>query len=258
MTSGSAFTGGIDDVKQLVASLEGIAQFKQEGCLRMTEDGIHLMSIDDNHVMLIDFLLHRADVQGYTTSQDNISFVTNLKNLSGTLKLGVKRGMAQLSMPAGEMQPLDIRLGSSTFTVQQKPQDSRYTEVDLEPPTTARDACITLSFKDAKRIFKEMTTFKGDVEVSFNAAANTCKLACVGQAGSATMVLDAASPEIVSITGTKDIHQKFDVKYLNNIVKVDLGNKEVHLILRDQMPIEVHHTVGENGHLSFFLAPKVA
>jgi Proliferating cell nuclear antigen, N-terminal domain/Proliferating cell nuclear antigen, C-terminal domain len=245
----------LEDIKALVTAVENVGQFRQVASVAFGGDGAAVTTVDDNHVMLIDLKMGRADFKEYSCPRP-VTHHANLKAFATTMKLAVKRGEVTISAPAEDNPPLQVALESSSFTVQPKPVEGTYSALALEPPATIPDAVVTMATKEAKRIFKELLTFGDDVDVAFHGASGTCTLASAGHGGSASITLARDAHGVADIGGLGDLAQRFDAKYLHKVVKQDAGNKTLVLALRRGLPIEVRHGFGAESRLSYYLAPK--
>jgi proliferating cell nuclear antigen PCNA len=256
----------ISDMKKVVTAVQNIGQFRQEADMVFDADGMSLTAVDDDHVMLIDFVIHKDDMDAYHCSKPPLRYHAALKSFASTMKLAVSRGPVTLSAKAeggdtGAIAALNVSMDNSNFSIQQKPLDGRFSDLDLAPPTSAPSASLTIATKEAKRIFKEMLTFDGDVVIDIDGRKGSCVVKCAGKNGAACISLAQnvhGVVEMVTAGPNAVLTQCFDAKFLNSIVKSDVGNKTMTINVREGNPLEVRHGLGESSYLSLHLAPKKA
>lgn len=245
-----------EDIKKVAAAFDGISQFRPDAYVTFSKDGLLLSTIDKQHVMFIDLLCCTSDMVGSTVT-DTTRMHFDIKALASTLKLAVKRGNVTLSIEqTGAERALRVEVEGSEFAVNQAPHDTRLADADLEPCKDAPTAEVTMTCKEAKRIFKELLSFNSDVLVSCSPDKQTVTLSCEGNKGSAMMQIKEGSEGVQEIIIHSAVTQKFDCKFLQKIIKQDVGNKIVTIRLRKGMPIEVCHAMSDDSHMAFHLAPK--
>ena len=249
-----------EDVKKLATAFDGIGQFRSDAYVSFSKSGLSLCTIDKQHVMLIDHVYHVNDMVDASCADSDVGPVSmhfDIKALASTLKLAVKRGNVTLVVQTnGAEKVLKVILEGSEFTVQQAPHDTRLSDADLEPTRDIPAAEITMTGKEAKRIFKELLSFNTDIRIACDPGKRCMVLACDGPNGNATMTVREGWEGVQDLIISSDVSQKFDSKYLQKIIKQDIGNKMITLRLRSGMPIEVCHAVSDHSFLSFHLAPK--
>lgn len=247
----------IEDIKKIATAFEGISQFRPDAHVSFSKNGVALSTIDKQHVMLIDLVYSAIDMADSVAQDVPTRMHFDVKALASTLKLAVKRGHVNLVVEQyGMDRTLKVTVEGSEFAVNQAPHDTRLADADLEPTKELPSVTITMTCKEAKRIFKELLSFDSDVMVTCNKDKQTVTLSCEGAKGSATMVIRDGSEGVQDVIIDNTVCQKFDCKYLQKIIKQDVGNKLVTIRLRKGMPIEVCHAMSDDSHLAFHLAPK--
>lgn len=249
----------LEDVKKIAVAFDGIAQFRSDTYVSFSKKGIHVSTIDKQHVMFIDLAYSTCDMLDatYNVSEDAIRMHFDMKALASTLKLAVKRGNVTLSLEKhGDDRTLKVSLEGSEFVVHEAPHDTRLADSELEPVRDAPDMELTLTCKEAKRIFKELLSFNSDIRITCSQEKQTAVLGCGGSTGTATMVIRDGSEGVQDLTLTRSVLQSFDCKYLQKIIKQDVGNKLITIRLRNNLPIEICHAASDHSHLAFHLAPK--
>lgn len=249
-----------EDIKKLATALDGIGQFRPDAYVAFSKAGISVCTIDKQHVMLIDHTYHISDMVDASFGGDEpVRMHFDVKALASTMKLAVKRGNVTLAVQAsGSEKVLKVILEGSEFTVHQAPHDTRLSDSDsdLEPTRDLPAAEITMTGKEAKRIFKELLSFNTDIRISCDSGKKCMVLACDGPGGTANMTIREGWEGVQDLIITSNVNQKFDSKYLQKIIKQDVGNKMITLRMRRRMPVEVCHAVSDQSYLSFHLAPK--
>lgn len=256
------WTSRFADIKPFVASLECMAALRPDAVLSVSRRGIYSTSIDAHHVILMNLFVSADDMshhqlQPASDGQDQ-EFVADLKSLTGILKLAVKRGETLISKKESD-DALCVEFLDSKFQVQ--PKRGFVSGSDIEVPELDPQLCLTMTTKEAKRVFKEMSAIGGDIVLAYDHAKKRVSIACDGASGTAKILLADGSEGIVGLDGNASVQpQRYDAKLLNKIVsqKTSTGGKEVTIRIVDGFPVEVRHRVGDNGYIRFFLAPKLS
>ena len=234
-----------NDVKPYVSAFENILAFKKHTRVLFDKQGILVKTIDDNHVMLIAFSVAKDDTLEFTSPDDINSCVVydaDIKNLIAVMKLGIKRGPISLKV-ADEPRELQMILSNTELRIPPSVEKIENHD-DLELPDENWDIDIIISIKDAKRLFKDVSTVADEFVLECDAENKSVKLKC--KSSKADAIFDMSSENDIEVKYIKkcSIIQKFDAKYMFKIIKADIGNKHVNIRVRDGMFIEVRHPFG--------------
>lgn len=255
-----------EDIKPFVSALECLSVFRTDVIIKASNAGIESTAVDAQHVVLMSLAINADSLSYHNVSHEAPQeFLADLKSLIGVLKLAVKRGETSIFKKDDQ--------NASGYMLHAEFQDSRFSispkqggnvcptqDVCIETPSFDQpsDVVLTLSVKEAKRLFKELSKIGGDIRFESNNRHTVC-VSCDSGHGRANMSLTEGSAGVVTLESNSSIPpQRFDGNLLQKIIclKSDTGGKEVTLNIRKGLPLEVVHKVGDIGTLKFFLAPK--
>jgi proliferating cell nuclear antigen len=127
-------------------------------------------------------------------------------------------------------------------------------------PETAYKCSVTMPSREFQRIVRDLQVL-GD----------TCTLSCTkegirfsvqGDMGSGNILLrsnrgDDKPQDSVTIDMEEPVELNFALRYFNFFTKATPLSDIVTLSMSPELPMVVEYPIGDNGHVKFFLAPKL-
>ena len=250
LTDSAIFRKLIDSVRDLVDTVT----------FDLSEEGIHLQALDNNHVSLVNMALHYDGFENYYCKR-NISLGINLQSLTKILKCSRPNDKLILQMDS-DQEKLNVSFQSSegkrtsNFNIKLMDIDSEH----LSVPEMECDATILVASGEYQRVIHDLITL-GD-NVTFEVDEDSFSLSTKGDIGDGKIVLDRTddenpSDESVHLKIESPVTLTFSMKYLNNFCKATPLSSHVLLSMTKDSPLVTEYTIPNLGYIKYFLAPKI-
>lgn len=241
--------------------VDGIRDLCKDVNFECQEQGIHVQSMDSSHVALVSLLLREAAFQDYKCDKA-MSLGMNIESLAKVLKMCTASDSLKLRAENGA--------DHVSFTCESSSED-RIADFDLklmeiesdhmEIPDQEYKVVAKLPSAEFQKICRDLKEFGETMQIS--ASKEGIRFSVAGDIGGANVMLkprDSPKPEErVALTVHEPTTVTFALRYLNNFAKAGPLSGEVELGMGPDMPLCVKYVLDrpENGHLQFYLAPKV-
>jgi proliferating cell nuclear antigen len=250
LTDSAIFRKLIDSVRDLVDTVT----------FDLSEEGIHLQALDNNHVSLVNMALHYDGFDNYYCER-SISLGINLQSLTKILKCSRPNDKLILQMDSNQ-EKLNVSFQSSegkrtsNFNIKLMDIDSEH----LTVPEMEYDATILIASGEYQRVIHDLITL-GD-NVTFEVDEDSFSLSTKGDIGDGKIVLDRTddenpSDESVHLKIESHVTLTFSMKYLNNFCKATPLSSHVLLSMTKDSPLVTEYTIPNLGYIKYFLAPKI-
>merc|ERR1719408_1010192 len=227
----------------------------------VSEKGISVQSMDSSHVALVGLMLRESAFMEYKCDRAT-SLGINIESLSKVFKL------------CGPSDSLKIRYANDTDQISfqcESQEDDRISDFDLklmeieseqmEIPEQQYKVVVRLPSSEFLKICRDLKEFGETIQIS--ASKEGLRFSVQGDVGAGNVMLkprDAEKEEDkISLTVHEPVTASFALRYLNNFAKAAPLCGTVELGMSPEQPLSVRYDleVRENGHLQFYLAPKV-
>merc|ERR1712216_885649 len=249
ITQGSLLKKLIEAVKDLVTE----ANFDCDA------QGISLQAMDSSHVSLVAMQLKADGFEHYRCDR-SMSIGMNLASLSKILKCANNDDVITIKAE-DEAEVVTFVFESpnqekiSDFELKLMVIDSEH----LGIPETDYCAEVTMPSGEFQKICRDLTTF-GDT-ATIAASKDGVKFSVSGDMGTGNVPVRqnaAVEKEQQTLIELQEpVSLTFALRYLNFFTKATPMSEQVTLSLSKEVPLAVEYSVGEMGHLRYYLAPKV-
>jgi len=249
------------DGSQLKKITEAMKDLVTEANFDCSATGICLQAMDSSHVSLVALLL-RADGFDHYRCDRNQSLGINLGSMGKVLKCCNNEDMVTLKA--------DENPDSMTFMFENQNQDRlsdfelKLMDIDSEHlgiPDTEYTSIIKMPAAEFQRICRDLSVL-GDT-VTIGVGKDGVKFSVSGEMGSGNMTLrpnssvDTKEDEQVSIDMDEPVTLNFALRYLNFFTKATSLSPRVELKMSKDVPLVVEYSIGDLGHIRYYLAPKI-
>merc|ERR1711933_534452 len=226
-----------------------------------SEKGIQVQSMDSSHVALVSLLLRESAFADFKCDRPT-SLGMNVDSLGKIFKM------------CGPNDSLKLRWQNDADTLNfqcESSDDDRIADFDLklmqiesehmEIPEQHYKVVAKLPSSEFQKICRDLKEFGETMQMS--ASKEGIKFSVAGDVGSGNVMLkprEAEKPEDkVTLTVHEPVTATFALRYLVNFAKAAPLSGQVELGLGADAPLLVKYDIEkpENGHLQFYLAPKI-
>lgn len=224
--------------------------------------GMSLQAMDASHVALVAMILRDSAFDLYRCDT-NLSLGMKMDSVSKVFKLcGADDGVHLSSKDDPETLNLTfedkVKERVSDFELKLMTLDVDH----LGIPDTKYSVTIRMPSAEFQRICRDLAVF-GDT-VTIACTKDSIRFTVVGDIGTGSVNIKARSDsakveENVVIDVEEPLEQSFALRYLNYFCKSTPLSPVVSIQMAESVPVVIDYPVGnvDNGHLSFYLAPKM-
>ncbi|CAK0785120.1 hypothetical protein CVIRNUC_008326 [Coccomyxa viridis] len=244
-------------LRKLLDSMKDLVQDANFDC---SSTGFALQAMDSSHVSLIHMQL-RSDGFEHFRCDRNLSMGVSLNNMAKILKcMGNDDILTMKAEDQGDSVTFMFEAASqeriSDFELKLMDIDSE----QLGIPDTEYAATIKMPSTEFARICKDLSTI-GDT-VLIGVTKDGVRFSTQGDIGSANVTLrqhtNADRPEDnVVIDMQEPVALTFALRYLNSFAKATPLASQVLVSMSKELPVVVKYQMGDIGHISYYLAPKI-
>ncbi|XXQ31642.1 Proliferating cell nuclear antigen [Plasmodiophora brassicae] len=246
-------------LKKILETLQGIVD---EANLDCSETAVSMQAMDNAHVALVSLFLNSAGFDDFRCDRG--------------ISLGFKvESMVKIFKCMDSKDSVTIRADDrpdSIHFVFEAPNTERLSEFELKlmdidsehlaVPEQEYAVEVSMPANEFQRICRDLSAL-GDT-ISVDASKDSIKFKVEGGIGAGTVALkqhvavDEKKGEIPTTIKCSDpVELQFAMNYFNNFAKASAVSKSVTIRLASAAPIMFEYSLGELGHLQFFLAPKI-
>ncbi|CAE8607990.1 unnamed protein product [Polarella glacialis] len=244
-------------LKKVVDAMKDLCKDVNFDC---TEKGIQVQSMDSSHVALVSLMLRESCFAEFKCDRPG-SLGMNVDSLSKIFKM------------CGPNDALKIRWQNEADTVnfQCESGEDRISDFDLklmqiesehmEIPEQHYKVSDRMPSSEFQKICRDLKEFGETIQLS--ASKDGLKFSVQGDIGAGNVLLkprEGENPgEKVTLTVQEPVTATFALRYLVNFAKAAPLCSTVELGLGPDAPLMVKYDldVAENGHMQFYLAPKI-
>jgi len=247
------FKAVMDDARVWKNLVTAISTLIEEADFDATSDGIKLRSMDPSHVAMVDFEWPKTAFTEYSCSEPAKIRV----NLAGMLKLLRRvRSDEKLEIAYDKaMKKLDIALKGKIAR--------KFTMPTLEPgeeevptPKITFNARIRLVAESLKDVIEDSQAISDNVRLETTPEKFIIKT--TGELSSATIELEKGTEALLELDVKEPSTANFNLSYLAEIVKAGATASEVVTVeYSTNMPIKLQFEIPQQGHLLYYLAPRI-
>ena len=243
----SAKTNSSDEWKAIISAISTLVE---EATFEATVEGVSFRGMDPSHVALIDISWPNSAFEKYSCDGD-LKFGVRIDEFSKLIKRAEKSDSIEINISDDSM--LHVSIGKNKKYKMRLIESSAS---DTPLPKISYDSKITLSSSRLDKIL-------GDVDVvsdylSIKTTAKNVEFFGKGDAGEATINLEAGMEEVEDISVSQESSGTYSLEYLDPIVKA-VGSTADTIICEfsTEKPLRIEFKVTNIGRIHFYLAPRV-
>lgn len=251
LTQGAVLKKILDAIKDLV----------NDANFDCSSTGVTLQAMDSSHVSLVTLQLKSDGFDHYRCDR-SLALGINLASMAKMLKCAGNEDTATLK---ADDEGSDVL----TFMFESPNQDKisefelKLMDIDAEHlgiPKTEYSATIKMPAAEFQRICRDLSVIGDTVIISANKEG--VKFTVKGDMGQGSIVcrqnssVDRPDDSIV-IDLKENVTLTFALRYLNYFTKATPLSSTVVLKMSKDVPLETEYKIGDLGHLSYYLAPKI-
>ena len=243
----SAKTNSSDEWKAIISAISTLVE---EATFEATVEGVSFRGMDPSHVAVIDISWPNSAFEKYSCDGD-LKFGVRIDEFSKLIKRAEKSDSIEINISDDSM--LHVSIGKNKKYKMRLIESSAS---DTPLPKISYDSKITLSSSRLDKIL-------GDVDVvsdylSIKTTAKNVEFFGKGDAGEATINLEAGMEEVEDISVSQESSGTYSLEYLDPIVKA-VGSTADTIICEfsTEKPLRIEFKVTNIGRIHFYLAPRV-
>merc|ERR1712159_564152 len=226
-----------------------------------SERGIQVQSMDSSHVALVSLLLRESAFQEYKCDR-GVSLGMNVESLSKVLRMCGASDSLKLRQETGA-DHVSFQCESSAedriadFDLKLMEIESEHMEI----PEQQYKVVAKMPSSEFQKICRDLKEFGETKQIS--ASKEGLRFSVQGDIGAGNVMLkpreSEKEEEKVSLTVHEPVTATFALRYLANFAKAAPLCGSVELSLGPDSPLSVKYDLEkkDNGHLQFYLAPKI-
>ena len=122
-------------------------------------------------------------------------------------------------------------------------------------PETEYDAEFSIYSKKICEIVGQMLVFGNDIQI--NCSEEKVNLVTNGVTGEMTVTIPNDDLTEYSIVEGQEINQSYSLTYIHKMCLTNKLSSEINIGISDNSPMKINYDLGNNSHLTFFIAPKL-
>jgi proliferating cell nuclear antigen len=240
--------------------MEAVKELVNDANFECSANGIGLQAMDTSHVSLVHLLL-RAEAFDHFRCDRTLSLGINMTNLNKVLKCAANDD--SITLRANDN-------GDSVALAFESKEKERFSEfevklIEIEQdqlgiPETEYQAVIQMPATEFKRVCNDLSSI-GDT-VTISATKDGVKFSVSGDIGSGSITVRQnasadSKDDNTLIELVEPVTLTFALKYLNIFCKSANLSNIVSLSLSKESPLLVQYKFDDNGHIRYYLAPKI-
>jgi len=240
--------------------LESLKELLNEATWDCSDTGIQLQAMDNSHVSLVSVSL-RADGFDKFRCDRQLSMGMNLGSMSKILRCAANDDI--VTMKAQDQADTVTFMFESPNQEKVADYEMKLMNLDQEHlgiPETDYAAVIKLPSGEFQRVVRDLSQFGESVVICVTKEG--VKFSAAGDIGvgniklAQTANVDKAE-EAVTIEMNEPVSLTFATRYLNMFTKASCLSSQVSLSMSPDVPLVVEYSIGDIGHIRYYLAPKI-
>lgn len=244
-------------LKKVLDALTGLIDDATFDC---NDEGLGLQAMDSSHVSLVAVKIPSETFEDFRCDR-NLSLGLNLGNVTKIVKTANNEDV--LTVKAGSSTDavcflIESRNGNkvSEYNIRQLDLDAEH----LDIPQTDYDCVVRLPAVEFQRICRDLSQVGESVVIDCDKEG--VSFAASGDLGTGTVKLAQTAAvdrreEAVDIELREKTTLTFALRYLNLFTKATPLSAQVKLSMSEDVPLVVEYSIGESGHIRYYLAPKI-
>jgi len=241
----------LQDGKLWKNCIETISSLITEGVFTFGSNGVRMMAMDPSQIAMVDLELLPGVFEEYDVKEE-APICVDLEEMKKRLASLRPNDKLELSYSDNRLTLRMVGTSKTTFTMNTlEPRESSLKRPALQFSATVRLLADTLKDSLSKaKIVADNVTLEADQE-SF-------QISATGSTGDVHIRIGREDEALIDIDVKENAKAIFPLNYLSDMAKASSISKTVTIHLKNDHPLELDFTLGEErGKLSFLLAPRL-
>ncbi|KAF8371996.1 pcn-1, partial [Pristionchus pacificus] len=260
-SSSTMFEAKLANAALLKKIVESIKELVTDAPFDCSESSMCLQAMDSSHVALVSLKLEVGLFDTYRCDR-SFNLGMSLANMSKALKCANNDDTCMIKHDDNEGDSVTF-----TFcdTKRDKTQDVTVKMMDIDSehlgiPEQDYSVVISMPSSEFQKTCKDLSMFSDSLNITATKSGVT--FSGKGDTGSSVVQYSNSSSaddekEAINITVKEPVNVNFSIKYMNQFTKASSISDRVTLSLCNEVPVVVEYGIEDNGHLRFYLAPKI-
>ncbi len=247
------FKATLNDARLFRNLLGAISSLIEEADFNATPDGIKLRSMDPSHIAMVDFELPKTAFDSYECTA-NTKLRLSVSNLLKLLKR--TRSDESIEVQFDETnKKLNITLKNKILRKFTTPTLEPSTE-EVPTPKVPFNARVKITAASLRDIIDDAQAISDNVKLEVSPEKFIVR--GTGELSSVVIEMDKGCDAILEIDVKETAKATYNLNYLGEIIRAGSGASEVaSLEFSTNMPIKVEFEMPQQGHLLYYLAPRI-
>lgn len=256
-------------LKKLIDAIKDLVTDAPFDC---SESAMCLQAMDGSHVALVTMKLGVGLFDAYRCDR-NVNIGLSMKNMAVALKCAGSDDTCQIRYDDTENENV---LFTFIDEKHRRTQDVTLKLMDLDVeslgvPDQKYAAIIDISSAEFQKVVTDLTAFSDTLTIS--CSKGQVIFEATGGENGGNVVTYTSEEEVpdemdddndskkgdsgIKISVTESVKLSFSIKYLTQFAKATKLSDRVRLSMSNRVPIVVEYPIEDDGHLKFYLAPKI-
>ncbi|CAJ0563012.1 unnamed protein product, partial [Mesorhabditis spiculigera] len=244
-------------LKKIIDSIKDLVTDAPFDC---SEQAMCLQAMDSSHVALVSLKMEVGLFDTYRCDR-TINLGLSLANMAKALKCANNDDTCELKFDDNDADTVTF-----TFcdTKRDKTQDVTMKMMDIDGehlgiPDQEYSVVCTMPSAEFKKTCTDLSMFSDTINIT----ATKAGIVFTGKGDSGSSVItysqskDADNGDQVTLEVNDPVNVNFSIKYMNQFTKASSLCDRVRIALSNDVPVVIEYGIEENGHLRFYLAPKI-
>ncbi|MFH0835853.1 MAG: proliferating cell nuclear antigen (pcna) [Candidatus Micrarchaeota archaeon] len=241
----------IDDAKFFKSCIEAVVNLVDEGTFVLSEEGLHLRSMDPSQIAMVDFILPKKAFSKLNV-QDKVSISVNLVDFSKilararpddklTVKLDEEESRLVLEFKGDSKRHFKLPLIDAPSNLPKEPK------IEFDAMVRIKGGAMKCMLQDAGLLSSHVVLHALDSEFIIEAH---------GDAGDLHSLTPGSSKDVAELKVTGETRAMFPFEYMDDLTRACPDDGVMSLNLKTDSPVKVQYQIGD-ALLSYYLAPRV-
>jgi len=247
------FQASLSDAKLWRNILTAISTLVEEADFNTSSEGIKLRSMDPSHVAMVDFELPKSAFEKFDCTEPN-KIRVNLGSMLKLLKRAKSEETLEISYDNATKKISLILKGRITKRFTLPTLES--VEEEVPTPKIVFNSKVKMTAESFRDVVEDAQTISDNVRLE--TTPDKFLVSTSTELSSANMEIEKGSEAMLEMDVKEPSKATFNLNYLANIIRAGSGMSEiVTMEFSTNMPIKVEFEMPQQGHLLYYLAPRI-
>jgi len=247
------FQASLPDARLWRNILTAISTLVEEADFNTSPEGIKLRSMDPSHVAMVDFEWPKSAFEKFTCSEMN-KIRVNIGNMLKLLKRAKSDETLEMSYDDSTKKLGLLLKGKITKRFTLPTLES--VEEEAPTPKITFNSKVKMTTESLRDVIEDAQSISDNVRLE--TTVDKFLVSTSTELSSANMEIEKGSEAMLEMDIREPSKATFNLNYLANIIRAGSGASEiVTMEFSTNMPIKVEFEMPQQGHLLYYLAPRI-